>query len=188
LRDLAARGIAAGAGSAVSNSIVLNGDAGAADDTFYQAEISLESPTKLETLEARVAVLEAALAARPQGITPALRSPGVGHNHGPYLDQNLNVDEASIQHFIALLKVPRATAPVDLEKLREAARVADPSVNEWQEHIDAFVKGGLFGAGKWAGEEVAKQLAHASWVHSVFSALQSVWDILKDILSNGFNG
>jgi hypothetical protein len=135
--------------------------------------------SRFETLEARVAVLEAALAARPPGV--ALASPGIGHNHGPYLDENLNVDEASIQNLIALLKVQRATAPVDLAKLAEAARVADPSINRWQERVDVFVKGVLFGTGKMAGEEITKQFAHAAWVQSVFSALQAVYEAIKGL-------
>jgi hypothetical protein len=137
--------------------------------------------SRFETLEARVAVLEAALAARPPGLAVAPQPPGIGHNHGPYLDENLNVDEASIQNLIALLKVPRATAPIDLAKLAEAARVADPNINKWQERVDVFVKGALFGVGKLSGEELYNQLAHASWVQSVFSALQAVFEAIKGL-------
>jgi hypothetical protein len=36
--------------------------------------------------------------------------------------------------------------------LAEAAQVAGPSINKWQERVDAFVKGVLFSAGKMAGE------------------------------------
>jgi hypothetical protein len=136
---------------------------------------------RLETLEARVAVLEAALAARPSNVALASRPPGIGHNHGPYLDENLNVDEASIQSLVDLLKVQRATAPVDLAKLVEAAKVADPTINKWQERVDIFVKGILFGAGKVAGDEITKQLAHAAWVQSVFSALQAVYEAIRGL-------
>jgi len=130
--------------------------------------------SRFETLEARVAVLEAVLVARPAG---------VGHNRGPYLDDNLSVDEAGIQNLIALLKEQRATAPVGLPKLTEAARVADPTINKWRERIDMFVKGVLFGAGKMAGEEITKQLDHAAWVHSVYSALQAVFEALMSWMS-----
>jgi hypothetical protein len=159
-------GIAAGVGT-----FVLNGEP--ADPDAKQS--------RFETLEARVAVLEAALAARPSGVALASRPPGIGHNHGPYIDENLNVDEASIQALIALLKVPRATAPIDLAKLAEAARVADPDINKWQERVDQFVKNVLKGATIQTGMEITKQLAHASWVRSVFSALQSVYEVLKDL-------
>jgi hypothetical protein len=141
--------------------------------------VVLNDEQRFETLEARVAVLEAALASRPAGVTLAPRPPGIGHNSGTYIDENLNVDETSIQNLIALLIVPRATAPFDLAKLAEAAQVADPGVNKWQERVDAFVKGVLFGGGKMAGEEIAKQLEHASWVRSVFSALEAVFEAIK---------
>jgi hypothetical protein len=137
--------------------------------------------SKFETLEARVAVLEATLTARPAGVALAPRPPGIGHNSGIYLDEDLNVDEASIQNLIALLKVPRATAPSDLEKLAEAAKVADPSINKWQERVDTFVTNVIKGAAIQAGKEIAQQLLHASWVQSVFSALQSVFEAIKDL-------
>ncbi len=107
-------------------------------------------------LKARLAILEAALAARPAGFAPAPRPAGIGHNSGTYLDENLNVDEASIQNLIALLKVPRATAPIDLAKLAEAAQVADPSINKWQERVDTFVTNVLKGAAIQAGKEITK--------------------------------
>jgi hypothetical protein len=162
----AGAGIAAGVGT-----YVLNGE---------PSDLNAKQ-TRFETLEARVAVLEAALAARPPGLAVAPQLPRIGHNQGPHLDENLNVDEASIQSFIALLKVSRATAPIDLAKLAEAAQVADPSINKWQERVDQFVKGVLFGTGKLAGEEITKQLAHAAWVQSVFSALQSVFEAIKNL-------
>jgi len=130
--------------------------------------------SSLQTLEARVAILEAALKFRPAG---------VGHNQGPALDENLSVDEAGIQHLIALLKVESATAPIDLAKLTEAARVADPNVNKWRDRLDIVVKGALFGAGKKTGEELAKQLELASWFQSVYSALQGVFEALMSWLS-----
>jgi hypothetical protein len=52
---------------------------------------------------------------------------------------------------------------------------------KWQERVDVFVKGALFGAGKMTSEEIAKQLAHASWVQSVFSALQAVFEAIKGL-------
>jgi hypothetical protein len=151
-------GIAAGVGAAAA-------EGGPADLILRQS--------RFETLEARVAVLEAALASRLAG---------VGHNRGPYLDDNLSVDEAGVQNLIALLKEQRATAPVGLSKLTQAARVADPTINKWRERIDTFVKGVLFGAGKRAGEEITKQLDHAAWVHSVYSALQAVFEALTSWL------
>lgn len=121
------------------------------------------------TLEARVAILEAALASRPAHM---------GHNRGPSLDERLDVNEAEIQHLVALLKEQRPTAPVDLAKLTEAAKAADPNVNKWRERLDTVVKGALFGAGKKAGEELVGQLAQASWFQSVYSALQGVFEAL----------
>jgi hypothetical protein len=141
----------------------------------------LAKQSRLETLEARVAVLEAALKSRPDGVALVSRPAGIGHNHGPYLDENLNVDEASIQNLIALLKVQRATTSVDLAKLAEAAKVADPTINKWQERVDQFVKGVLKGAAIQTGMEITKQLAHASWVQSVFSALQAVFEAIKGL-------
>jgi hypothetical protein len=125
--------------------------------------------SSFDTLVARVALLEATMGSRPAG---------VGHNQGPYLDETLSVDEAGIQNLIALLKVQRATAPVDLAKLTEAAQIADPAINEWRTRIDQFVSGVLKGAGFAAGKEIIEQLAHASWVQSVYSALQSVFEAL----------
>jgi hypothetical protein len=122
-----------------------------------------------DTLMARVALLEATMAARPAG---------VGHNQGPDLDQNLSVDEAGIQNLIALLKVQHATAPVGLPKLIEAAQIADPTINNGQGRVDQYVKGVLTGAGIQTGKEIVKQLAHASWVHSVYAALRGVFEAL----------
>jgi hypothetical protein len=158
--------------AAAEGSFVINGQ---------PADLILRQ-SRFETLEARVAVLEAALKSRPPGDARASPPPSIGHNHGLYIDENLNVDEASVRDLVALLKVQRATAPpVDLAKLVKAAKVADPTINKWQERIDMFVKGALFAAGKMATEEIAKQLEHASWVQSVFSALQSVYEALKDL-------
>jgi hypothetical protein len=128
---------------------------------------------RFDRLEARVALLEATL----------LRPPGVGHNHGPYLDDALSVDEAGIQNLISLLKEQHATAPVDLAKLTEAAKIADPAINNWRERIDQFVSGVLKGAGFVAGKEIIEQLAHTSWVQSVYSALQSVFEALMSWLA-----
>src|SRR5262249_40400068 len=113
-----------------------------------------------ELLQARVALLEAALVSRP---------PGMGHNRGPNIDHELSVEEAEIQTFISRLRDQRATAPVDLPKLIEAAQVADPAVNKWRERSDEFAKGALKGAGFAAGKVVVEKLAQAAWVHSVYS-------------------
>jgi hypothetical protein len=86
--------------------------------------------SSFDTLMARVALLEATLS----------RPAGVGHNQGPHLDDALSVDEAGIQNLIALLKEQHATAPVDLAKLTEAAKIADPTINKWRERVDLFVK------------------------------------------------
>ncbi len=122
-----------------------------------------------ESLRARVAVLEAVLANRPAG---------VGHNRGPDIDDELSVDEAEIRTFISRLQDQRATAPVDLPKLIEAAQVADPAVNKWRERTDEFAKGVLKGAGFAAGKVAVEKLAQAAWVQSVYSALQAVFESL----------
>jgi hypothetical protein len=121
-----------------------------------------------DTLMARVALLEATLS----------RPAGVGHNQGPHLDDGLSVDEAGIQNLIALLKQQHAAAPVDLAKLTEAAKIADPTINKWRERVDLFVKLVLTGAATEVGKEIIDQLAHASWVQSVYFALQSVFEAL----------
>ncbi len=122
-----------------------------------------------ESLQARVAVLEAVLANRP---------PGMGHNRGPDIDDGLSVDEAEIRTFISRLKDQRATTPVDLPKLTEAAQVADPTVNKWRERTDEFAKGVLKGGGFAAGKVAVEKLAQAAWVQSVYSALQAVFESL----------
>ncbi len=127
-----------------------------------------------ESLQARVAVLEATLLARPAGI---------GHNRGPNNDNEPGVDEDEIQAFISRLKDQRATAPVELPKLIEAARVADPAVNKWRERLDDFVKGALKGAGFATGKIVGEKLVRAAWVHSVYSALEAVYESLKHWLT-----
>lgn len=127
-----------------------------------------------ELLQARVALLEAALASRP---------PGMGHNRGPNIDDELSVDEAEIQTFISRLRDQRAAAPVDLPELIEAAQVADPSVNKWRERTDDFFKGAVRGAGFVAGKAVAEKLTHAAWVQSVYSALQGVFESLMHWLT-----
>jgi hypothetical protein len=127
-----------------------------------------------ELLQARVALLEAALASRPAGM---------GHNRGPNIDDELSVDEEEIQTFISRLRDQRAAVPVDLPKLIEAAQVADPSVNKWRERSDDFVKGALKGAGFVAGKAVAEKLTQAAWVHSVYSALQGVFESLMHWLT-----
>lgn len=130
--------------------------------------------SSFQTLEARVAVLEAALLSRPAG---------VGHNRGPSLNEDLSIDEAGIQHLIALLKEQRATTPVELPKLTEAAQVADPKVNKWRERLDTFVKGAIFAAGKKAGDALANQMADAAWFQSVYSALQGVFEAVMAWIS-----
>jgi hypothetical protein len=151
--------------AAAAGSFVINGGA---------ADLDAEKQSSFETLEARVAVLEAALKSRPAG---------VGHNRGPDIYDNLSVDEAGIQNLISLLKEQRAIAPVDLPRLTAAAKVADPAANKWQERIDIFAKGVLLGTGKVAGEEIAKQLEHAAWVRSVYSTLQGVFEALGSWLN-----
>jgi hypothetical protein len=147
--------------NAETGSFKLNGEPGNFDLNAKQSSF--------DTLTARVALLEATLASRPAG---------VGHNQGPNLDETLNIDEEGIQNLIALLKVQRAAAPVDLAKLIEAARIADPSLNKGQGRVDQFVKGVLTGAGIQVGKEIVKQLEHAAWVQSVYSALQGVFEAL----------
>lgn len=60
----------------------------------------------------------------------------------------------------------------------EVAQIADPTINKWRERIDRFVNGVLKGAEFVTGKEIAEQLAHASWVQSVYSALQGVFEAL----------
>jgi len=133
------------------------------------ADTTQSREAAFELLQARVALLEAALASRP---------PGRGHNRGPNIDDELSVEEAEIQTFISRLRDQRATAPVNLPKLIEAAQVADPAVNKWRERSDEFTKGVLKGAGFAAGKVVAERLAQAAWIHSVYSALQAVFESL----------
>lgn len=125
--------------------------------------------SSFDTLMARVALLEATVAARPAG---------VGHNHGPDLDDNLSVDEAGIQNLIALLKEQHATAPVDLPRLADAARIADPAINKWRARIDWIATAVITGALGQIGKDVVKQLEHTAWVQSVYSALQNVFEAL----------
>ena len=139
-----------------------------------QTDSTQSRDSAFEMLQARVALLEAALASRP---------PGMGHNRGPNIDEELSVDEAEIQTFISRLRDQRAAAPVDLPKLLEAAQVADPSVNKWRERSDDFVKGAFKGAGFVAGKAVAEKLTQAAWVHSVYSALQGVFESLMHWLT-----
>jgi hypothetical protein len=137
-----------------------------------------EAKARFAILAARVAVLEATLAAG---------SAGVGHNRGPSFDGKLDVDEKEIQEFIDRLKAQSATALVDLPKLMEAARVADPTINKWHERRDEFVKGVLKGVGTGMaipiGKEIAEQLGLASKFSAVFSALQSVFEAFTAWLS-----
>jgi guanylate kinase len=136
---------------------------GAASDATQPQE------SAFELLQARVAVLEAAVASRPAGM---------GHNRGPNLHEEPSIDEEEIQTFISRLRDQRATAPVDLPDLINAAQVADPAVNKWRERTDEFAKGVLKGSGFVIGKEVAEKLAQAAWVHSVYSALQGVFESL----------
>lgn len=105
----------------------------------------------------------------------------MGHNQGPDLDEGLNVDEEEIQHFISLLKEQRPSGPVDAPKLLEAAQFADPAKNKWRERVDEFAKGTLKGAGVEIGKHVILHLAHARWFSSVYSALQAVYEVLKNL-------
>jgi hypothetical protein len=145
-------------------------------DAFQGAVSDATAPREsaFELLQARVAVLEAVLATRPAGM---------GHNRGPNLDEEPSIDEEEIQTFISRLRDQRATAPVDFPNLIKAAQVADPAVNKWRERTDEFAKGVLKGAGFVAGKEVAEKLAEAAWVHSVYSALQGVFESLMQWLS-----
>ncbi|GMO40829.1 hypothetical protein BwSF12_43360 [Bradyrhizobium ottawaense] len=127
-----------------------------------------------ELLQARVALLESALAARP---------PGMGHNRGPNINDELSIDEAEIETFISRLRDQQAAAPVDLPELIEAAQVADPAVNKWRERLDDFAKGAFKGAGFVAGKVAAEKLAQAAWVQSVYSALQGVFESLMHWLT-----
>jgi hypothetical protein len=131
------------------------------------AEATQSREAAFELLQARVALLEAVLASRP---------PGMGHNRGPNIDNELSVEETDIRTFISRLRDQRATAPVNLPKLIEAAQAADPAANKWRERSDELAKGALKGAGFAAGKVVVENLAQAAWVHSVYSALQAVFE------------
>lgn len=146
------------------------------DDVFQGATFRVETNAPqpweavFELLQARVALLEAALASRPTGM---------GHNQGPTLDDGLSVDEAEIRHFISLLREQPPTGPVDGPKLLEAAQIADPTKNKWRQRVDELsmsaVKGGVTAVGK----HVVEHLMHAQWFSSVYSALEAVFDVLK---------
>jgi hypothetical protein len=84
---------------------------------------------------------------RPRNGRPQWK-PGLGHNRGPDLDGELEVDEPGIQNLIALLKEQRANAPDRLATLAEAAKIADPAANKWRERLDEFGKAALNGAGR----------------------------------------
>ncbi|MDF0523284.1 hypothetical protein P0R31_39510 [Bradyrhizobium yuanmingense] len=107
----------------------------------------------------------------------------MGHNRDPNIHDELSVDEAEIETFISRLRDQRATAPVDLPELIEAAHVADPAVNKWRERTDEFAKGALKGAGFVAGKVRAEKLAQAAWVQSVYSALEGVFESLMHWLT-----
>jgi len=139
-----------------------------------QTNMTQSRESAFECLQARVALLEAALASRP---------PGMGHNRGPNINDELSVDEAEIETFISRLRDQRATAPVDLPELIEAAQVADPAVNKWRERSDEFAKGVMKGAGFVAGKVVTEKLAQAAWVQSVYSALEGVFESLMHWLT-----
>ncbi|MET4032078.1 guanylate kinase [Bradyrhizobium sp. JR7.2] len=138
-----------------------------------QANAPQSWESAFELLQARVALLEAALASRPVGM---------GHNKGPDLDVGLNIDEEEIQTFISVLKDQRPTGPVDVPKLIEAAKIADPTTNKWRERVDEFAKGTLKGAGMEIGKHVIQHLAQARWFSSVYSALEAIYEVLKKYL------
>lgn len=106
----------------------------------------------------------------------------MGHNKGPDLDVGLNIDEEEIQTFISVLKDQRPTGPVDVPKLIEAAKIADPTTNKWRERVDEFAKGTLKGAGMEIGKHVIQHLAQARWFSSVYSALEAIYEVLKKYL------
>jgi guanylate kinase len=168
---LSARSLAMGSGRLGTAAFQRSAFQGAAFRVETKTTQSWESA--FELLQARVALLEAALASRPVGM---------GHNQGPDLDEGLNVDEEEIQTFISVLKDQRPTGPVDVPKLIEAARIADPTINKWRERVDEFAKGTLKGAGMEIGKHAILHLAQARWFSSVYSALQAVYEVLKSCL------
>jgi len=111
---------------------------------------------------------------------PVIESPiGMGHNRGPDLVLDPALSEHDIQEFVALLKQQSATAPVDLSKLVEIAKVIDPENNKWRERLDEFTKGVL----KGASEEIGKRLIQTPWWIAVYSQLNAVGHALVAWLS-----
>lgn len=148
-------------------------------DVFQEAAFRVETNATqswgaaFELLQARVALLEAALASRPTGM---------GHNQGPTLDDGLSVDEAEIRQLISLLKQQPPTGPVDGPKLLEAAQIADPAKNKWRQRVDELSMSAVKGGATAVGKHVVERLMHVQWFSSVYSALEAVFNVLKSCL------
>lgn len=134
------------------------------------AEVRDQPQQAYELLMARVAVLEAALAApKPRPDLPI----GPGHNSPPEFETPF--EEEEIRQFIDLLRAQKATAPTDLPKLIEASDSAEAKVSKLKTHIDDFV----VAACKGAGAEAGKRLIQVPFWLAVGASLQAVMHALE---------
>lgn len=140
-------------------------DATSSGEITLDARLQVLDPpeVRFELLQARVALLEAALSApRPAGTV------GMGHNRGPELDAPAELEE--IDRFIALLKEQTPTTPTDRSKLLEAAQVADQKAKGGREYLDELAKGVI----KGGSEEIGKRLVQSPCWIAVYAQLDSV--------------
>lgn len=141
------------------------GNSGSFGSGFRFAESLVATERAYDVLMARVAVLEAALAA-PK---PLLELPiGPGHNGPPEFDPPFT--EYEIRTLVDLLKVQTPTAATELPKLLEATTAAKECSGKLQKHVDDFTDAMV----KGAGGEFGKKLAQIPWWLAVYGALNAV--------------
>jgi hypothetical protein len=155
----------AGAGIEITAAV----GAAAAEGTFVingqPADLILRQQ-RFEMLEARVAVLEAALAARPPGVARESRLPGIGHNLGPAMTAE---GEDEIKRLIALLKEQRPGTVVRRDELVAAANGASKVAEKIKQYTDEF----FLAAAKKSGEKFGESLFSPVWWLGVAALITS---------------
>jgi hypothetical protein len=123
--------------------------------------------TAYDLLQARIAVLEAALSA-PK---PLIEKPiGPGHNGPPDFDPPMSEDE--IKALVDVFREQSVSPSADLPKLAEIAKSAEVKAGQFRKRVDDFTDAVI----KGAGGELGKKLVQIPWWTAVYAALSGVLD------------
>ncbi|MES2031537.1 MAG: hypothetical protein V4477_20340 [Pseudomonadota bacterium] len=129
------------------------------------AEVKTTSVQAYDLLLARVAVLEATLAA-PKA--PLVVPIGLGHNGPP--DFEPPISEEEIKGLVELFRSQAAAAVPDLPKLLEITKTTEVRAGQLRRRMDDFSDAAV----KGAGGEFGKKLVQLPWWMAVYAALNGV--------------